>query len=65
MRISIDRAKCMASGNCVMAAPDIFAQDEEGLVNLLHDTPDAKSLPRVEDAVRACPVAAITIADQA
>jgi ferredoxin len=55
----------MASGNCVMAAPDIFAQDEEGLVNLLHDTPDAKSLPRVEDAVRACPVAAITIADQA
>jgi ferredoxin len=53
----------MASGNCVMAAPEVFSQDEEGLVTLLSETPDAKSVPKAEDAARACPVAAITITD--
>lgn len=38
MRVIADANKCVASGQCVMLAPAVFDQDDEGNVVLLTDT---------------------------
>lgn len=53
----------MASGNCVLAAPTVFRQDEDGLVEVLDSAPAAELLGQIEDAVRACPAAVISLAN--
>jgi len=65
MRIEVDEARCVAAGQCVVAAPDVFDQrDDDGIVVVLDATPD----PRYDDGVRAaaavCPAAAIRLAGE-
>jgi ferredoxin len=62
MRVTIDEDKCVASGQCVTAALDVFDQrDEDGIVVLL----DAEPAPHLADDVRqaaaVCPALAIII----
>ncbi|MEW1892908.1 MULTISPECIES: ferredoxin [unclassified Streptomyces] len=56
MRIDIDKDVCIGAGQCALAAPKVFTQDEDGLSELL---PEAAPGPMVAEAVRACPVGAI------
>ena len=35
MRITADRDACVGSGQCVLTEPDVFDQDDDGLVTLL------------------------------
>ncbi|WP_406285166.1 ferredoxin [Streptomyces sp. NBC_00209] len=56
MRIDIDKDVCIGAGQCALAAPKVFTQDEDGLSELL---PEAEPGPMVAEAVRACPVGAI------
>jgi ferredoxin len=60
MRIEADRDVCVGAGNCVLTAPDIFDQDDEGLVTLLEPDPPAERDGEVEQAVRMCPSGALT-----
>jgi ferredoxin len=53
----------MASGACVLAAPQVFAQDEDGLVVVLQGEPHEALRAQVEAAVRACPAAVIALED--
>lgn len=56
MRITIDREKCIGAGNCVMAAPTVFSQDDEnGLVVLLDPNPSDDLAEAVAEAVEICP----------
>jgi ferredoxin len=62
MQVIVDRNKCVASGQCVLAAGAVFDQQEEdGTVLLL----DASPPPELHDAVRRaatlCPARAISI----
>jgi ferredoxin len=59
MRIAIDKDKCIASGLCVLASPEVFAQDEDGLVVVLQDEPTPELHESVLAAVRGCPAAVI------
>ena len=35
MKVSVDRDKCVASGQCVLAAADVFDQrDDDGVVKI-------------------------------
>lgn len=61
MRISIDQDKCIASGACVIAAPAVFAQDEDGLVIVLEPNPGPELQEQANEAIRACPAAVIWI----
>ncbi|MEU2022469.1 ferredoxin [Streptomyces sp. NPDC016469] len=60
MRIDIDKDVCIGAGQCALAAPKVFTQDEDGLSELL---PEAEPGPMVAEAVRACPVGAIRTGD--
>lgn len=60
MRLQVERDRCVGSGQCVMLAPDVFDQDDEGLVITLVDNAGEES-PGVSDAIRICPAAAIKL----
>ena len=56
MRIEANRTVCAASGQCVLAAPRVFAQDEvEGAVVVLDVHPSEDERAAVMRAVQECP----------
>ncbi|MFI0775299.1 ferredoxin [Streptomyces sp. NPDC021212] len=65
MRVEVDVPKCVAAGQCVLLAPDVFDQrDEDGLVVLLDETPPAELLDSVRESATVCPAAAIRLVEQ-
>lgn len=62
MRVNIDADKCIASGACVIANPDVFAQDDDGIIVLLQETPDEGQRAKVLAAAAACPALVIEVA---
>ncbi|MFG2986832.1 ferredoxin [Streptomyces sp. NPDC048258] len=63
MRISIDSDRCIGSAQCVVSVPSVFDQDEDGLSVVIAGREDGAGQPMVREAVRACPVQAITITE--
>ena len=63
MKIVADADVCIGSGNCVLTDPDVFDQDDDGLVELLDPEPDAAHREAVETAVRRCPSGALSLTD--
>lgn len=65
MKITVDQDKCVSSGMCVMNAPEIFDQrDDDGVVELLVDSPDPDQLDETRKAAAACPALAIHLEEQ-
>ena len=60
MHVQADREVCVGAGNCVLTAPDVFDQDDDGLVTLLDPNPPTARDGDVEKAVRMCPSGAVT-----
>ncbi|MFE0674054.1 ferredoxin [Streptomyces sp. NPDC058867] len=61
-KLDVERDRCVGAGQCVLAAPAVFDQDDQdGLVVVLDRTPQATEADAVRDAVRACPSGAITL----
>lgn len=64
MRVAVDQDICVAAGQCVAAAPDVFDQrDEDGVVVLVKAAPDAAEEDGVRQAAAACPALAIQVQD--
>lgn len=62
MRITVDVGKCCGAGQCVRAAPDVFAQREsDGLVLLRDAEPADSRCADVLGAADLCPGRAISI----
>ena len=62
MKVSVDQDKCVSSGMCVMNASDVFDQrDDDGVVELLIDTPGPDQAEETRKAAAACPALAIHI----
>ncbi|MFJ1756165.1 ferredoxin [Kitasatospora sp. NPDC088134] len=62
MRLHLDQDRCCGSGQCVLAAPELFDQrDEDGISVLLVAEPGAEQLPAAWEAVAACPGGAIRL----
>ena len=58
--VEVDRQLCQNHGQCVYAAPAVFAFDDDE--NLVYDpAPDAAQDQDVLAAAAACPVRAITV----
>jgi ferredoxin len=63
MLIDIDKDVCIGAGQCALAAPNVFTQDDDGFSSLLPDRENGADDPMVREAARACPVSAITVSD--
>lgn len=62
MKIIIYPEKCVGVGQCVVAAPSLFSQnDDDGQVILLKENPDAGEYEAAKAAARLCPATAIVI----
>jgi ferredoxin len=62
MRVAVDQDKCVSSGMCVMNASDVFDQrDDDGVVELLIDSPSPDQAEETRQAAAACPALAIHI----
>jgi ferredoxin len=62
-RISVDTGKCIGSAQCVLAAPDVFDQDDDGFVTVLDDNPSGEAETTARTARGICPAQAITVHD--
>ncbi|MEV6228763.1 ferredoxin [Saccharopolyspora shandongensis] len=64
MKVTIDQDKCVSSGQCVLAAEEVFDQrDEDGVVVLLNANPPAGLAEDVRQAAVLCPALAIVVED--
>jgi ferredoxin len=62
MPVEVDVAKCVASGQCVLIAPEVFDQrDDDGMVILLEESPAPENHAGVREAALVCPAAAIRL----
>ncbi|MGK5546210.1 ferredoxin [Streptomyces sp. URMC 127] len=61
LRVSIDSDVCIGAGQCVLTAPSVFDQDDDGFGLVRPGREDGGGDPLVKEAARACPVQAITV----
>lgn len=57
LKIQVDRAKCMGSGQCVHWAPGVFSQDAEGISVVVDAAGESEET--IVTATTSCPVEAI------
>ncbi|WP_019869525.1 ferredoxin [Salinispora oceanensis] len=62
MTVIVDLNLCQSHGQCVYAAPEVFAFDEEENLTYQPEPPESQH-DRVRAAVAACPVRAILVSE--
>jgi len=65
MRVIVDTGKCCGAGQCVMTAPKVFDQRDDGIVILLDASPPKELHKAVRDAATICPGSAIRVEEDA
>lgn len=61
MEVELDQDVCVAAGQCVLAAPDVFDQRESDGVSVLRRAPAPAEHAAVRDAASLCPARAIVV----
>lgn len=64
MTIVVQRDACVGAGQCALVAPDVFDQDDDGIVMLLEADPQGSDLEAATKAVRLCPARAISLSER-
>jgi ferredoxin len=63
MRVTADRTVCIGAGLCALTAPDVFDQDDDGLVTVRDPDPDTDSHAAVREAADICPSGAVAFTE--
>ena len=63
LSITVNKARCIGSGDCVETAPAVFQLDADGKSEVVNASGAAD--PVIVAAARSCPVKAITVVDEA
>ena len=61
MGVEVNRDACVGAGQCALVAPDVFDQDDDGIVQLLESEPEGSMLDAANRAARLCPARAIAV----
>ena len=61
MTVVVNKDACVGAGPCALVAPDVFDQDDDGIVLLLEPDPEGALLDAATRAVRLCPARAISL----
>lgn len=61
MAVQLSPDLCIGAAQCTRNAPEVFTQDEDGLVRLLPGASPDPHDPAVREAALACPVQAIRL----
>lgn len=61
LRVTVDMERCVGAGMCALTAPSVFTQDDDGFSEVLPGREDGGGDPLVREAVRACPVRAVSV----
>jgi len=64
MDIHVDRGRCTGIGMCESVTPDYFEVADDGSLLLRRVTVAEHDIALVEDAVRACPAAALSLGNR-
>ena len=59
MNVTADGDVCVGAGQCVLAAPGVFDQDEQGVVLVLRKQVGDDRREAVEEAATTCPSGAV------
>lgn len=64
MSVTVKADACVGAGQCALVAPDVFDQDDDGIVILLESDPQGADRTAAARAARLCPARAITVSEQ-
>lgn len=60
LKVEIDYTRCVSTGACMVAAPEVFVVKEDGTW-VLQETPGEELREKVLDAMRGCPTHAVIV----
>ena len=63
MRVTVKPEVCIGAGQCVLAAPEVFDQDDDGVVQVVDEAPGHELHRDVRMAASRCPVEAIGVVE--
>ena len=63
MKVVVDFDKCESNAVCMGIAPEVFEVRDDDFLYILDENPSEELRPKLEDAVRSCPKAAISLQD--
>ncbi|MBL1110300.1 ferredoxin [Streptomyces sp. 5-8] len=61
MRVTAERDRCVGSGQCALLSPEVFDQDDDGLVVVLREEPAEELRGEVFQAADLCPARSIRV----
>ncbi|MEE6262824.1 ferredoxin [Plantactinospora sonchi] len=66
IQVTADPTRCVGAGQCVLAEPSVFDQNEDdGTVIVLDNAPtDEQTISQVRQAIHLCPSRALALAEQ-
>ena len=62
MKVIVDMNLCQSHGECVLAAPDVFALGDDDVLTWKEDVEESQRA-EVQEAVDVCPMMAISLED--
>ncbi|MFI2352202.1 ferredoxin [Streptomyces sp. NPDC019443] len=63
LHVTVKPDVCIGAGQCVLAAPEVFDQDDDGVVQLVDEAPEHELHRDVRLAAARCPVEAIGVVE--
>lgn len=63
MRVKVDFDVCESNAVCMGLVPEVFEVRDDDFLYILDENPPEELRPRLEEAVRSCPKAAISLED--
>jgi ferredoxin len=63
MRVKVDFDLCESNAVCMSLVPEVFEVRDDDFLYVLNENPPEELRSRLEEAVRSCPKAAISLED--